>query len=157
MKSSELAANGLSPPGVGAGLGAPKIPPVGTPKGDAGAIPDDPNMFSDGAGAADPNMDEVLAGAVVEPNKLFADGAGADPKIDDVLLAGGAAPNGLAGGSVTPEGPAGAAEPKIDDPDGAAADPKMDAPAGAAELNPPVVPKIDDVPFVSVLVPNIDG
>jgi len=62
LKSSELAANGLSPPGVGAGLGAPKIPPAGTPKGDAGAIPVDPNTFSVGVGAVEPNMD-VLAGA----------------------------------------------------------------------------------------------
>lgn len=132
LKSSELAANGLSPPGVGAGLGAPNIPPVGTPKGDAGAMPVDPNTLSLGVGA-DPNIDVFDDGCA--PNKLLADGVGALPKMDDEVLAAGGAPNGLAGATADD------VDPNNEDPDGAVA-PKIDAPLGAAVVSE---------------LPNIDG
>ena len=153
LKSSELAANGLSPPGVGAGLGAPKIPtppPPGTPNGDAGAIPvEPPNTLSVGVGAIAPKIDGC------EPNKLLADGVGAvAPNMEEVLVGPGAVaetpPNGLGEGAVDPkidveELPAVVA-PKIEVPLGAGADgspPNMEAPLGAAVAATPP-PNIDD-------------
>lgn len=167
LKSSDPAANGLSP--VGAGLGAPNGP--GAPNGDGGALVV-PNIFAPdwaeepnnplAVGWDDPNIDEVfpadapktelVAAPALAPNTDDC-AAGVAPKI--LLLA---ASTGAAG---VPNGPA---DPPNIDPRAAVAAEGLEVPpkkllvpaAGADEPNTaPAGAAVDVAPNIDVLVePN---